>query len=191
MDKQELRKELGYTSEDFIIIYVAEFIERKNHTLLIKNISLLQKEIPNLKLILAGKGVLLEKIKNLTGLLGVAPIVWFTGYRRDVEKLCGISNIYISSSIQEGLPIGVVEAMACGIPIVASNIRGHRDIVQHGRNGFLFELDFPDAMITYILELYHNKVLCKNISKNNVIDAKKFSVSVAVEKMAKIYKSLV
>lgn len=81
--------------------------------------------------------------------------------------------------------------MACGIPIVASNIRGHRDVVQHGRNGFLFELNSPDDMVTYIFELYHNKELRKKIKENNVIDARKFSVSVAVEKMAKIYKNLV
>ena len=118
-------------------------------------------------------------------------IVFFLGYRNDVPKLTGISDIAFSASKREGLPINIVEAMACGIPIVASNIRGHRDAVQHGRNGFLFDLNSPDDMVRYILELYHNKELCKKIKENNVIDARKFSVSVAVEKMAKIYKSLV
>ena len=184
MNRHEIREELGYTDKDFIIIYVAEFIERKNHTFLVENISSLREKNPDLKFIFVGKGQLVERIRSLTITQEIEKIIWFSGYRNDVEKLCGISDIYLSSSRQEGLPISVVEAMACGIPIVASNIRGHR-------NGFLFELNSPDDMVRYILELYQNKELCKKIKENNVVDARKFSVSVAVEKMAQIYKSLV
>ena len=191
MNRHEIREELGYTDKDFIIIYVAEFIERKNHTFLVENISSLREKNPDLKFIFVGKGQLVERIRSLTITQEIEKIIWFSGYRNDVEKLCGISDIYLSSSRQEGLPISVVEAMACGIPVVASNIRGHRDVVQHGRNGFLFELNSPDDMVRYILELYQNKELCKKIKENNVVDARKFSVSVAVEKMAQIYKSLV
>lgn len=190
MNRHEIREELGYTDKDFIITIVAECNDNKNQIMLLSKLRDISKTISNLKVLLIGKETtpLARKYVEKKELFD---IVFFLGYRNDVPKLTGISDIAFSASKREGLPINIVEAMACGIPIVASNIRGHRDVVQHGRNGFLFDLNSPDDMVRYILEIYHNKELRKKIKENNVVDARKFSVSVAVEKMVKIYKSLV
>ena len=136
-EKLALRSKYKYDSGDFIILYIAEFIPRKDHEFFIKNIPELKRQIPNLKVIMPGRGVQLKEMKILAVNLEVDDIVWFPGYRKDINLLCAISDLYVTTSRQEGLPISVIEAMASGLPIVASNIRGQTDAVLPGRNGAL------------------------------------------------------
>jgi glycosyltransferase EpsD len=187
LEKSNLRKKLGYQNHDFIILYIAEFVSRKNHIYLIKEISEIRKVIPNMKVIFAGKGVLMEKCKNMAILMRETETVSFLGYRDDIPMLCQIADIHVSVSKMEGLAINNIEAMASGLPIVCSKIRGHIDVVDNGRNGFLFELTNPDEMVYAISKLFNSAKLRYEIAKNNVQDAQKYSVDIAVSKMASIY----
>lgn len=138
-EKNALRSKYKYDFSDFIILYIAEFIPRKDHGFFIKNIPELKKRIPNLKVIMPGRGVQLKEMKILAVNLEVDDIIWFPGYRKDINLLCAISDLYVTTSRQEGLPISVIEAMASGLPIVASSIRGQTDAVLPGRNGELYQ----------------------------------------------------
>ena len=189
-EKIELRSKYKYDSDDFIILYIAEFIPRKDHEFFIKNIPSLKKLIPNLKVIMPGRGVQLKEMKILAVNLEVDDIICFPGYRKDINLLCALSDLYVATSRQEGLPVSVIEAMACGLPIVASDIRGQTDTVVPGRNGELYKLDDDADFAEKILKLYKNPVLRAEIRKNNVEDSKKYSVEIAVEKMAEIYEGL-
>lgn len=186
-ERNLLRKIYGYSSEDFILLYTAEFILRKNHAFLLSAIPTLQRMIPTIKVIMPGKGVLLKQMKILAVNLEIDNIVWFPGYRHDIPDLCRVSDVHVATSLQEGQGLDNVEAMASGLPIVASDIRGHRDVVLQGHNGFLFALDSPKQMIEYILLLHSDSTLYSMISQNNVIDAQKFSVRTALDSMAGIY----
>jgi glycosyltransferase EpsD len=84
--------------------------------------------------------------------------------------------------------LNLVEGMACGLPVVCSNIRGHTDVVNHLVNGFLFPLNDPSKMDEYIYQLFNDVVLRNTISKQNIIDAHKFSVDRSVADMAVIYE---
>lgn len=189
--KMMLRQKYKYDSGDFIILYVAEFIPRKDHEFFIKNIPALRKQIPNVKVILPGRGVRLKEMKILAVNLDVDDILWFPGYRKDVNRLCAISDLYVTTSRQEGLPISVVEAMASGLPVVASNIRGQTDAVVPERNGELYKLDSSDDFLEKILKLYNSPELRAEMQKNNREDSKKYSVDIAVQKMAGIYKECI
>lgn len=186
-EKNALRSKYKYDSGDFIILYIAEFIPRKDHGFFIKNIPELKKRIPNLKVIMPGRGVQLKEMKILAVNLEVDDIIWFPGYRKDINLLCAISDLYVTTSRQEGLPISVIEAMASGLPIVASSIRGQTDAVLPGRNGELFQLDNNAEFVEKILELYKNPKLRTEMQKNNIEDSRKYSVDIAVKKMAEIY----
>lgn len=186
-EKLTLRTKYKYDSEDFIILYIAEFIPRKDHEFFIKNIPELKKQITNLKVIMPGRGVQLKEMKILAVNLEVDDIIWFPGYRKDINLLCALSDLYVTTSRQEGLPISVIEAMASGLPIVASNIRGQTDAVVPGRNGELYQLDNDADFMEKILELYKNPGLRTETRKNNIEDSKKYSVDIAVKKMAEIY----
>ena len=186
-EKKALRSKYKYDFSDFIILYIAEFIPRKDHGFFIKNIPELKKRIPNLKVIMPGRGVQLKEMKILAVNLEVDDIIWFPGYRKDINLLCAISDLYVTTSRQEGLPISVIEAMASGLPIVASNIRGQTDAVVPGRNGELYQLDNNADFVGKILELYKNPELRTEMRKNNIEDSRKYSVDIAVKKMAEIY----
>lgn len=186
-EKNALRSKYKYDSGDFIILYIAEFIPRKDHGFFIKNIPELKKRIPNLKVIMPGRGVQLKEMKILAVNLEVDDIIWFPGYRKDINLLCAISDLYVTTSRQEGLPISVIEAMASGLPIVASNIRGQTDAVVPSRNGELYQLDNNADFVEKILELYKNSEIRTEIRKNNIEDSAKYSVDIAVKKMAEIY----
>lgn len=186
-EKNALLSKYKYNSDDFIILYIAEFIPRKDHEFFIKNIPELKKRIPNLKVIMPGRGVQLKEMKILAVNLEVDDIIWFPGYRKDINLLCAISDLYVTTSRQEGLPISVIEAMASGLPIVASSIRGQTDAVASGRNGELYQLDNNADFVEKILELYKNPELRIEMRKNNIEDSRKYSVDIAVKKMAEIY----
>lgn len=187
-EKIEFRQKYKYDSDDFIILYIAEFIPRKDHGFFIKNIPVLKKQIPNLKVIMPGHGVQLKEMKILAVNLEVDDIIWFPGYRKDINLLCEISDLYVTTSRQEGLPVSVIEAMASGLPVVASNIRGQTEAVVPNRNGKLYELENSSDFVDKILVLYKNPELRAEIRKNNIEDSVKYSVEIAIEKMAGIYK---
>lgn len=186
-EKTTLRSKYKYDSGDFIILYIAEFIPRKDHEFFIRNITELKRRIPNLKVIMPGRGVQLKEMKILAVNLELDDIIWFPGYRKDINLLCALSDLYVTTSQQEGLPISVIEAMASGLPIVASSIRGQTDAVVPGRNGELYQLDNSADFVEKILELYKNSMVRAEMRKNNIEDSAKYSVDIAVKKMAEIY----
>lgn len=187
MNKSELRKKYGYDEKDFILIYIAEFIPRKNHTFLLNAVPALRERIAGLKLILPGKGILLKDMKKLAVDLETDDIVKFLGYRKDIADLCRASDVYVSVSLQEGLPVSVIEAMACGLPIVASDIRGHRDNVVDGENGFLFAPGDSKRMCDGVLNIYRSMELRERFSRNSVELAKKYDLKSIRLRMAKVY----
>ncbi|MDR1024295.1 MAG: glycosyltransferase [Treponema sp.] len=187
-EKNRLRESLGLRDTDFVILYTAEFIPRKNHLFLLREIPVLRQSIPELHILFAGKGELLESCRESAAELRVAEIVHFLGYRDDVELLCQMADLHVSPSRQEGLAVSNIEAMASGLPLVCSRIRGAVDVIIEGRNGLFFELNDPAKMVKTILTLYKTPELRETIARINVTDAKKFSVDTAMEKMADIYK---
>jgi len=186
--KMELRKSYGFKDNDFILIYVAQFVPRKNHVFFIIQIPLLLQKISSLKLLFVGNGHLMEKYKYLVKKQGLDDQVLFLGYRTDVENLYSLSDILISVSKQEGFGLNLPEGMACGLPVVCSKIRGHIDIVKSSINGFFFQLDNTDEMNRCIYQLYTDKSLRETISKQNIIDAEQFSVTNSVNAMSQIYR---
>jgi glycosyltransferase EpsD len=186
--KIKLREEYGYLKNDFILLYTAQFIVRKNHGFLIKSLPYLKKKIPTLKVLFAGSGITMDFCKSLALQELVKDIVNFLGERDDINFLCNISDIHVSPSIQEGLGMNNIEAMACGLPIVCSNIRGHRDAVVHGRNGFLFDLNNSLEMNNAIISIYNDLSLREKISANNLNDVQLFSEETAVTNIGNIYK---
>ena len=190
-EKTNLRKVLGYSENQLILIYVAEFIPRKNHKFLIESTPALKKNIPDLKIILAGRGELLEKSKELSKKLGVVGVIDFLGFRNDVEKLMAIADIGISTSKQEGLGLNLAEEMLTGLPIVATQDRGHRELVINGYNGFLFEQNNKKEFIEKISLLAKENELRESFGQQSIELAQKFTLPNAIEAMAKIYKQYI
>ncbi len=187
--KNDIRKKYGFSEGDFILIYTAEFIKRKNHALLFEILPEIKKEIQNLKVLLCGKGELLNYYKEYAATKKM-DYISFIGYTKDVAEYCRISDILVMPSFQEGLPMGMIEGIATGLPVVASNIRGHCDVINDGENGFLCDVKNPQVFKDKILELYNNLELRMEIGKKNIERAEKYSIENALQKMTEIYKTV-
>ena len=142
-DESSIRKELGISESDAVITCVAELIERKNHGFLLDGWKKLTKQYSDVHLLLVGAAekmaVLQRKVKDEK-----LERVHFLGFLRDMPKILKETDIAVLVSRHEGLPKCIMEAMAMGLPVVASNVRGNRDLVENGRTGFLVELgDIP------------------------------------------------
>ncbi len=166
-EKSELRKSLGLKNDDFVMIYPAELSVRKNQIWLINTLSTLLKEHSDIHLLLPGLDSLNGKCQQLTKELNLEKQIHFLGYRKDIPKLLKISNLAVSSSIQEGLPVNIMEAMYVGLPIVATNCRGNRDLVKDGENGYLVELEDKNRLENSIINIYNNTDIKEKFSKQN------------------------
>lgn len=190
LTKNALRKKYGFNKEDFIITVVAEFTTNKGHEFIVNAIKPLVKTIPNLKLVFAGTGYRFEATKALVKKLNLANTVQFVGYRNDVEKFYQLSDLTLSASRREGLPLNLVEAMATGLPVICTKTRGHVDIVTNRRNGLLFSVNDADELRQSLVEIYENSGLRRNMTESNSEDVSRYSVEQAVENMKNIYEKL-
>lgn len=114
----------------------------------------------------------------------------FLGYRNFIADLCRASDVFVSVSLQEGLPVSVIEAMACGLLIVVSDIHGHRDNMFDGENGFLFAPGDRKRMCDDFFDIYKSTELRECFSKNSVEFAKRYDLKSIRLKMAKVYNEV-
>jgi glycosyltransferase EpsD len=180
-EKTKIRTENGFSEDDFILVYCAQFIPRKNHKFLLEKISKLKNQISNIKLCLIGSGYNESEIRNYAAKLGLKDITHFMGYRTDVEKLYAMSDVLVSTSLQEGWSIGVIEGAACGIPALISKIRGHINI------NILFQFS-DNSFDEGLLNLYHDEKLRGEYGKYNIEYVKRFSIEHSLMQMSEIYK---
>lgn len=183
----QIRTTNKFNSNDFIAVYAAEFIARKNHQFIIEAISRHTKEFPKLKILFCGRGVLKEKMEALVKDKKLESTVYFLGFREDVNELFKMADIGISSSKQEGLPLNLIEEMMCGLPIVATVDRGHKEIVQPGENGYLFEQNNEQEFIAQLKKLYENPQLVARMGKKAFELSHQFEITNSLKEMAAIY----
>ncbi len=188
--KQKLRRIYNYSDEAFILVYVGELSYRKHQDLLINAVSLSKSEIPNLKLLLVGKGELYDDYEKLIATLGVKDNVELLGYRRDVPDLMSLADVAVSSSIQEGLPVNVMEAMATGLPLVVSNSRGNRDLVIDDESGIVVNLDNVNEMSNALVKLYKSEELRQRYGKQGLAMINNYSIDNILKKMTELYLGL-
>ncbi len=185
-EKTEFRHSMGIGDNDFVLSYVAEINDNKNQAMLLEVFHIVQQAIPNAKMLLIGPEHDDGKLRKFVESRGLARKVLFLGWRDNIPELLKISDLYVASSKSEGLGINLIEAMACDLPVVASNNRGHAEIIHHGQNGFIVEQDDVEEMAKYVLQLYENKNLRSSIIQQAQSDIAKYEVSSVVKEEERI-----
>ena len=175
-DYIKIRKELGLSVDDFVVAVIGELNDNKNQEAIIRAISSLKSECPNLKVVFMGKGEKAEHLKNLCKELHIDDKIHFLGYRLDVNRILSVCNLGASASFREGLGLNIIEEMASGLPIVASLNRGHRDIVTE-ESGVLLQENTAEDFAKAFLNLYKSPEKCEAISENNLELCKKFDIN--------------
>lgn len=164
-DQSNIRRELGLREEDFLLLSVGELTKRKNQQVIIRALGKIKND--KLHYLICGKGDLLEELQTLAKENGTEKNVHFLGYRMDVVDICSQANVFVLSSLHEGLSVASLEAMYCGLPVVISDIRGVRDYLVDGENGFICGVQDVDAYAAVITKLMGNAELRKQMGENN------------------------
>ncbi|MEI6126847.1 MAG: glycosyltransferase [Pseudomonadota bacterium] len=172
------------------LINVASFSRVKNHDMLLDAFKIVADTCQNVKLILVGDGELREEIEKKIGFYNLFDKVELMGTREDVPDLLAQSDIFVMSSRYEGLPLTVLEAMASGLPIVATHIGGVPDIVHNNVNGILVEPENPNALARGIVELVKNADLRKNMGGRSRKLSDQYDINKTQREYEKLYVAL-
>lgn len=171
VDSLSIRAELGIPMDATLLLSVGELNQNKNHETVIRAIKNL-----DVYYVIAGKGELREHLQNVIDTLGIKNRVKLLGYRNDIGKLCETADIYVMPSYREGLSVALMEAMANGLPCVASRIRGNTDLIDEN-GGALFDpksiqdcANAIDFLLAGDLKKYgeYNAIRINNFSIKNV-----------------------
>lgn len=189
-EKNALRSGFGYSPNDFLLIYPADFSVRKNQEMLFDALAACLKEHSDIYLLLPGAKSNVEKYQALAESKNISSNVNFMGYRRDIEKLVAMADVSVSTSRQEGLPINLIEAMAVGNPVIATDVRGNNDLVEDGKTGFLVRLNDSEKMSDRILELYDDREKAFEMGRQGMRSASIYSEENVIKEMISVYGSL-
>lgn len=183
-DGKKLRKELHFSSSDFLLIYAAEFSKRKNHTFLLNEMQKLPKRV---KLLLPGEGILREKCILQAKELGILDRVVFPGWVSNMPVWYAAADGVITSSKSEGLPFHIMEAMGSGLPVIASRVKGHTDLVKEGTTGFLYSPGDATDCMNQVYRLLENETLRKTLGNNAKEAAKAYDITRVLPKVMSCY----
>ena len=134
---EQLRGELGLSSKDFVITMVGRLHPQKDHECLLRAVAALVGDLPAMRVLLVGAGPLKGKLAGRIAALGLGGRVRLLGERRDVAEILALSDLFVLPSRCEGMPNAVLEAMAAGLPVLATRVDGIVDVVREGETGVL------------------------------------------------------
>lgn len=155
-EKKNVRKELGIFEDTKVIVNVGELLPNKNQKTAILAMKKVVEKYPTAKLFIAGNGPELNNLENLVKENGLENHVEFLGYTLELNKYNNIAECSLACSFREGLPLNVMEAMLCENAVVASNNRGHRELVEDGVTGFIVEPTDVEAFADRIIKVLDN-----------------------------------
>ena len=186
VDRAAKRKEIGIPEDAILLLSVGELIERKNHASVIRSLAELNEK--RVHYVIAGMGPLKDSLTALAISSGVEKQVHLIGFRQDVAELFKAADVFVFPSHQEGLPMAVMEAMAAGLPIVASAIRGTIDLLENSDNPLVADSNDVGDYAKKIKSLCASDYLRVKIGQNNQKAAAKYNTLEIVEQMMSIYK---
>lgn len=166
------RLKYGINSDNFVFVCVGEFSKRKNQQCIINAFSRIATKNPSAKLAFAGNGLLLEKYKQLVKELNIENQVVFLGQVRDMNIAYRMANVLVSASFSEGLPFNIMEAMLCHLPVIASDVKGHNDLICNQKNGLLFNVNNDWGLANLMQKIFEDKFLYKELKEQSFLPDK-------------------
>lgn len=184
-EMNEKRKQLSACKDDIVLLSVGELIKRKNHSIVIEAIAKLNN--PRIKYYICGSGVLEKELRGMIQKLHLEKQVFLLGFRKDINEICQMADIFIFPSLQEGLPVALMEAMANSLPVLASKIRGNIDLIKDENGGILFSPVSVEEVKKSISFLIDNSHLWEKMGKYNYLYVQRYSLEKVMPSMEKIY----
>ncbi len=186
---EEKRRSLGLKKDDILLLSIGELNGNKNHAAVIRALALLKEEpfFARLQYLICGKGTARQALEMLAQRLGISGHVRLLGFREDVADICRCTDIFVHPSKREGLPAALMEAMAAGLPVICSDIRGNKDLVKHGESGLLCSME-EDGTASLIRKLACDEKLRKRLGAGAAWAVRRFDISKVRRSMCSIYR---
>jgi glycosyltransferase involved in cell wall biosynthesis len=184
------RERLGVAGAGLVVGWVGEFTRRKRPGDVLEVARHLAVSLPDARFLMGGEGPLEGDTRQHAVALGLGQTVLFPGWQGDVPSFLAGCDVVVSTASQEGLPRNVLEAMACGLPVVAWDIRGCRDLVVDGATGFLIPYGDFEGMCSRLDQLAHDETMRRDMGAAGRERAmREFSQDRVLEVMRRIYSS--
>ncbi|MFH1898234.1 MAG: GT4 family glycosyltransferase PelF [Candidatus Desantisbacteria bacterium] len=187
INKEEKKKELFINNSDIIIGTVGRIAPVKDQKTLIYAFAEVIKHIPDIKLVIVGDGESRIELEGIAANLKLSENIRFLGMRFDIPELLAIMDLFVLPSLHEGISITLLEAMASGLPVIATNVGGNPEVVLNGKTGVLVPPDNPEALAEEIIILLKNEQTRKNYGMSG---RKIVQESFSLEKMINNHEEL-
>jgi glycosyltransferase involved in cell wall biosynthesis len=165
VDREAVRRELGVGPGEVLILQVARLDYLKDHPTAVRAAGLLARRHPQARLVLVGEGPEQANIEALIAAEDLGAVVRLAGLRRDVPRLLGAADVFLLTSISEGIPLTVIEAMAAGLPVVATDVGGMREVVQEAETGLLAPAGDPAALAALLGRVLDDQDLARQLGR--------------------------
>ncbi|MBQ2971228.1 MAG: glycosyltransferase family 4 protein [Ruminococcus sp.] len=184
--REDIRKEFGFKTDDIVFMSVGQLSVRKNHEVAIRALAKIKND--KIKYLLVGFGELEDYLKKLVNELGLENRVVFAGYRGDVKQLLHSVDAFVFPSLQEGLPVSLMEAMSVGLPVVCSRIRGNTDLLEGSRGGYMYDCYDVEGFAQGMEKIAYGETL--SMGQVNIDTMKKFDIEKVNSEMLRIYSQI-
>jgi len=190
--KNKLIQELSIAGFQPIIGTVARLTTQKGIPYLLKAFQFILKDFPDCCLLIIGHGSQKQELEALSEKLGISSNVKFLGFREDANEIMNLMDVFVLSSLWEGLPLTILEAQALGKPVVATNISGTKEIIKDKETGFLIPPKNQESLASSVKLLLQNPEMRKEFgNKGREFVTENFSLVKMVENTRKLYYELI
>ncbi len=184
--RESIRSGLGIPADALMLLSVGELNSNKNHSAAIKALAMIPAD-KRPYYVICGVGNLEGPLRELIAELGLESHVRLAGYRSDIPSMVASADIFVFPSYHEGLPVSVLEAMAGGLPVIASAIRGNVDVIRDDHNGYLFNPSSPEEIAGALSKLIADPAKRSEMGHRNREIAAGYSLSVVQDELTRIY----
>lgn len=182
----EKRREIGIPQEAFHIVTAAELNKNKNQKVIIEALAQLQNQ--NIHYSICGRGANEASLKQLVSHKQLSERVHFLGYRTDMEEILQTADCFAFPSHREGLGVAAIEALLCGVPLIAADNRGTREYAREGVNGIVCDAKNADGFAAAINRLYSDRTERNKMAEQCRVTAEKFTIREVEQTMRRIYR---
>ncbi len=189
IDKHKKRKELGIRDSGPVIGLGVRLAEQKGITYLLQAMPRIIRACPDITLVVVGEGELKASFQHEASELGIENHVLFPGPRLDIPELLKLFDLYVLPSLWEGMPMVLLEALAAGCPVVATDVGGVSRVIEHEKNGLLVAPRDPEALAAAVIKLLSDENLREKFIKNGLAKFRQqFSAEIMTRKYEQFYR---
>ena len=185
-----VRRALGLPEDALVVGSIGRLNAQKGHRFLLDAAAMLRERLPDVRTLIVGDGDLMDDLRDRAARLGLADRVVFAGHRTDVPDLLAALDVFCISSLYEGTPLALFEAMAAARPIVSTAVDGCREILEDGSNGLLVAPADGEALAGSLQRVLTDADLREALGRRAFEDSRRYDVQACVEQMEALYDEL-